>query len=295
MSSTIPREPTADVGHDNRQDEMIEALAAVGSINPNTQGERLIDEICVRTLESSPLEDVSMTLVDTAAARLIDVRTCERTPRSARGPHRLERDWTARRVSDQRPHPDIETYLYWNCRETIVITDRPIGTLGEKLDLLRIITYGSSILEEVRDNPIASVRGTGKCRFMMPLIRLDNLMTYSAVALICGHFPHQRAHQAIEWFWRFGTTLGEVSATQVARYLNGPYRQRPPEDLKLSVRETEVLAGIGDGLSNDEIADRLSISPGTIKTYRSRIREKTDVHTEAGLVKLAIRMKLTRL
>jgi ATP/maltotriose-dependent transcriptional regulator MalT len=47
--------------------------------------------------------------------------------------------------------------------------------------------------------------------------------------------------------------------------------------LGLSGREVEVLQLMAEGLSNQEIADRLFVSLNTIKTHCSRIFEKLDV------------------
>ena len=54
----------------------------------------------------------------------------------------------------------------------------------------------------------------------------------------------------------------------------------------LTERETEVLAGLGDGLSNAEIAARLHLSEPTIKGYVSRTLTKLDCanRTQAGLL-----------
>ncbi|MEU8234700.1 response regulator transcription factor [Actinoplanes sp. NPDC048967] len=54
----------------------------------------------------------------------------------------------------------------------------------------------------------------------------------------------------------------------------------------LTAREREVLAGIGDGLSNAGIADRLFLSETTVKGYVSQILEKLGCanRTQAGLL-----------
>ena len=54
----------------------------------------------------------------------------------------------------------------------------------------------------------------------------------------------------------------------------------------LTDREREVLAGIGDGLSNARIASRLHLSEATVKGYISRMFEKLGCanRTQAGLL-----------
>ncbi len=68
-----------------------------------------------------------------------------------------------------------------------------------------------------------------------------------------------------------------------------------PADLsELTDREREVLALIGGGLSNDEIAARLFLSPLTAKTHVSRIMSKLDARDRAQLVVTAYETGLIR-
>ncbi len=74
--------------------------------------------------------------------------------------------------------------------------------------------------------------------------------------------------------------------TDVARR---PARQ-PVNDQVLAVlteRETEILSLVAEGLSNDEIAARLFLSPLTSKTHVSRILSKLNARDRAQLVVIA--------
>lgn len=55
----------------------------------------------------------------------------------------------------------------------------------------------------------------------------------------------------------------------------------------LTDREREILALVARGLNNDEIAERLFISPATVKTHLARIMGKTSSHDRAQLVVFA--------
>ncbi|MES2457314.1 MAG: LuxR C-terminal-related transcriptional regulator [Bacteroidota bacterium] len=57
--------------------------------------------------------------------------------------------------------------------------------------------------------------------------------------------------------------------------------------LGISSRELEVLLLMADGLSNQEIADRLFVSLNTIKTHSSRIFEKLEVKRRTQAVEKA--------
>ena len=52
----------------------------------------------------------------------------------------------------------------------------------------------------------------------------------------------------------------------------------------LTDREREILVLVARGLSNDDIAAQLVISPATVKTHLARIMQKLDAHDRAGLV-----------
>lgn len=56
----------------------------------------------------------------------------------------------------------------------------------------------------------------------------------------------------------------------------------------LSPREREILQLVAEGKTSQEIAERLSISPKSVDTYRSRLMHKISVDDMAGLVKFAI-------
>jgi DNA-binding NarL/FixJ family response regulator len=67
-----------------------------------------------------------------------------------------------------------------------------------------------------------------------------------------------------------------------------PDRPSPGRDLsRITEREREVLSLVAEGLSNDEIATRLYLSPLTTKTHVSRIMTKLDARDRAQLVIIA--------
>ncbi|WP_430296156.1 response regulator [Sinomonas sp. B1-1] len=75
----------------------------------------------------------------------------------------------------------------------------------------------------------------------------------------------------------------------------GPAERAEPIDVGLlTEREREVVALVGQGLNNAEIAERLFITPLTAKTHVSRAMTKLDLRDRAQLVVLAYESGLVR-
>ena len=82
-------------------------------------------------------------------------------------------------------------------------------------------------------------------------------------------------------------------APAITRRLIGEYVSRPPDHRvadglgELTNREREVVGLVARGLSNDEIAAEMVISPTTVKTHVSRALTKLHARDRAQLVVLA--------
>jgi two-component system response regulator NreC len=60
----------------------------------------------------------------------------------------------------------------------------------------------------------------------------------------------------------------------------------------LTEREREILKLVAEGHTNNQIAERLVISPKTVDTHRTHIMDKLNLHSRAELVKYAMRRGL---
>ncbi|MGA6165246.1 response regulator [Amycolatopsis magusensis] len=79
-----------------------------------------------------------------------------------------------------------------------------------------------------------------------------------------------------------------VTRRLIAEFAGRVTRPEPSPRLNsLTEREREVMTLVAAGLSNDEIARRLVLSPATAKTHVSRIMTKVDARDRAQLVVLA--------
>jgi len=81
-------------------------------------------------------------------------------------------------------------------------------------------------------------------------------------------------------------------APEAAQALIQAVSEGPPPGDDLTPREHEVLALMVEGLTNPEIAERLSVSRSTARAHVSHILSKLDVSNRAEAIVLALRRKL---
>ncbi|GAB3154842.1 response regulator [Microbispora hainanensis] len=85
-----------------------------------------------------------------------------------------------------------------------------------------------------------------------------------------------------------------VLARLIEAYIAQPALAKPGSLDGLTERETEVLTLVGRGLSNDEIATRLTISIKTVKTHIGNLLSKLQARDRAHLVIAAYESNLVR-
>ena len=80
-----------------------------------------------------------------------------------------------------------------------------------------------------------------------------------------------------------------TNKTTVVKPINAFYNSK----ILLSEREKEVLILICEGLSTNEISEKIFLSPRTVEGHRLRILEKTGTKNTAGMVAYAFKNGLT--
>jgi DNA-binding NarL/FixJ family response regulator len=94
-----------------------------------------------------------------------------------------------------------------------------------------------------------------------------------------------------------GDSLISPSMTRrlVAEFASRAKEPHPAAELDaITPREREVMALVADGLTNDEIGEKLYIGPATVRTHVSRAMTKLRVRDRAQLVVLAYETGLVR-
>jgi DNA-binding NarL/FixJ family response regulator len=88
--------------------------------------------------------------------------------------------------------------------------------------------------------------------------------------------------------------MTEPLFSQMAREANGNGRAGAVDDVHLTRREREVVAHIGAGLSNREIAEQLDIATHTVKSHVRTVMEKLALHTRLLIAAYAHRQGITQ-
>ena len=91
---------------------------------------------------------------------------------------------------------------------------------------------------------------------------------------------------------RGGAPVSPLVAKKLLGYVRGDTDSGA--DLSITPREREVLDLIVEGLIEDAIADRLCISPHTVRGHIKNLYEKLQVHSRAEVVRAAYERRLVR-
>jgi NarL family two-component system response regulator LiaR len=89
-----------------------------------------------------------------------------------------------------------------------------------------------------------------------------------------------------------GKTVLAPEATQALVHATGP--QAPQPGFDLTDRQLEILALTVEGLTNNEIAERLILSPYTVRNHVSEILSKLGTSTRTEAAAMAVRLGLVR-
>ncbi len=155
---------------------------------------------------------------------------------------------------------------------------------------------GISALRQITAEPeLAGVRVIMLTTFELDEYVFDALQAGAAGFLIKDSEPADmlRAVRLVA----AGESLLSPSVTRrvIESFTSRSALRRPhPRLAELTEREREVLSLIGEGLSNEEIAGRLVVSPATARTHVSRAMIKLGARDRAQLVVIAYQSGLVR-
>jgi DNA-binding NarL/FixJ family response regulator len=164
------------------------------------------------------------------------------------------------------------------------------------MDVRMPVLDGIAALREIAADPALS----GTRVVMLTTFELDDYVFDALRAGASGFLIKDSDPEEMLRAVRLAAAGESLLSPSVTRRVTSSFVTRAPVDaprpaLKgLTDREREVLALVGEGLSNAEIAERLYVSPATARTHVSRAMVKLHARDRAQLVVIAYRAGLVR-
>lgn len=199
----------------------------------------------------------------------------------------------------------------------VIVDDHPmiidgLKSLFKEWDTIAITdTYssGQSILQELElldadvillDVSLPDANGVDLCKEILairPEIKVLGMSTYSDVSII-----KQMVNNGALGYLLKNTKIEDlvqaISIVQQSQLYFSPeveklliadnFNEKP----KLTRREAEVLRLIAEGVTSQQIAAMLFVSPLTIDTHRKNLMQKLRVNNAAALIRVAVDLKL---
>jgi DNA-binding NarL/FixJ family response regulator len=135
-------------------------------------------------------------------------------------------------------------------------------------------------LEKYPDMKIIAVTMYGEENYYMQMIEAG------VKGIILKQSGRYELEQAIHEVLDGGNFFAQEIIKKMAMRLN---RRNPNKYETLTERELEVLVKVCNGMSNNEIGEKLFISPKTVEVHKSNIFKKTGVRNSAQLVIYSIK------
>jgi DNA-binding NarL/FixJ family response regulator len=119
----------------------------------------------------------------------------------------------------------------------------------------------------------------------------DQMIDAGAKGFLLKNTNLQEVKTAIDTVLSGGNYFSQELMQNLLRNYKVTKELKSPES-ELSEREIEILLLISEGLSNQEIGDKLFISKRTVEKHRANIMEKSKCKNTAGLIMYAIKNQL---
>lgn len=161
-------------------------------------------------------------------------------------------------------------------------------------DIRMPVLDGLAMLREVtRDPALSDVRMVMLTTFELDEYVFEALRAGASGFLLKDAEP-EHLLQAIRVVADGGSLLAPSVTRRVIEHFGADRRVREPHPQmgRLTEREREIVAWVATGRSNPEIAERLVVSPDTVRTHVSRAMVKLQARDRAQLVVFAIQSGL---
>ncbi|OGW36434.1 MAG: DNA-binding response regulator [Nitrospirae bacterium RBG_13_39_12] len=145
---------------------------------------------------------------------------------------------------------------------------------------------GFEIAEEIH-------KGGIKTKVIFLTMHTDLLTAQKAIlSSASGYVLKDNAFEDLLYAIKSVASGGKFISPLISDKVLNIYAARERKDDILTARETIILRLIASGLTNKQIADKLSISVKTVDTHRTKIMQKLNARKTADLVRYAVKTGL---
>ncbi len=120
---------------------------------------------------------------------------------------------------------------------------------------------------------------------------ISNLIEYGVKGYMLKTIPNNELIQAVKTIYSGGSYFNTDVTKALLRKDTEQIASNTSVQI-LSDREVEIVKLLVDGLTNNQIGDKLHISPRTVDTHRTNIMKKIQVKNVAGIIRYAFQNKL---
>lgn len=178
---------------------------------------------------------------------------------------------------------------------------------AELLELLSLNSDVDLILMDIEMDVMNGIEATEKVKLQYPDMKIVMITIYDdddtifnaikagAASYILKETKAEKIHETIHDTLNGGSVMSPSIALKTLRLLKNASLSRTTdasEKLVLSERETEILLYLGNGLSNKMIAEKIFISPFTVKRHIENIYQKLQARNRIELLAKARKNRL---
>ena len=185
---------------------------------------------------------------------------------------------------------------------SLLHTDETIQWIGHAMNAASCLAFLKQQQPDVllMDVNLPDKSGIELCkevRFLYPSVFVLGLSTFNEYSFVQKMMNNGASGYLLKNATKQELLEGIAAAVKGKLYLSGEAAQtlqqhKNEEGPVLTQRELEVLTLIGEGLTANEIAQKLFISPNTVDTHRKNLFTKFNAKNTALLIRLATQMKL---
>ncbi|MEI6403526.1 MAG: response regulator transcription factor [Actinomycetota bacterium] len=185
--------------------------------------------------------------------------------------------------------------------ETEGITVVAEASNGDEAVRVALATKPSVVLMDVSMPEVDGIEATrqllradARQRVVMLTMHVDRTVIERAMkAGAVGYITKDSSVKEVALAVRMAANGDRIMSPRLA----GVMADRPPTDdaSRLSPREEELLQYVADGLSTTDVADRMCISPKTVKNHLASIYDKLDARDKTQAVLTAVRLGIVTL